>query len=1220
MDCPVCGKANPLQSRLCGHCATPLLNMCDRCHFENPPGFRFCGNCGFRIGETVPVAEPRQLKEQGTTGHITKRLRSMMPEAFAEKIAAERGREGSERREVTVLFMDLQGFTSFSERNDPEAVFERLGYYLSSFIEVIYAYEGSVDKFTGDGLMALFGVPVAHENDPERACRAALDMQRLLNTINEQLQDKSASGNELSMRIGINTGQVIAGSIGPDLRMEYTVVGDTVNVSKRLETAAQPGSILIGESTYHRVAELFEGEDKGTLELRGRQEPVHCYQLKGLHALPASHGRGRVRLPMIGRAEELNTLEETVRKSYRGMEQVILITGEAGIGKSRLLRAWQRRTALQETRVLYGASLSYRQPISYWPFITLLQNLFDIREEDSDELRWQKLENGAQELASELAPGELLPFIAHFLGLPIPDEEMAWQLQQLAPAQLRQQSYIALRVLLVTLAYQQPLVLILEDLHWADSSTLDLLSFLMGKSSKVPLTFILVTRPLEGPASERLSKMSSEVKAELTRLALAPLDEQEMELLIEAWLSPAEGEQEASGKSLTPLPAPFREYLLAQAEGNPFFLEELLEMWAAQEYLIYQHGQWELRPNLTIEESAIPPSLNALLTARLDRLPEDAHRTLQLASVIGRTFPLNLLQHLARQQIRPLPLAELLEFLEAERLIEREGPDGGSSRWRFRHPLVRDTLYQEMLRSERRDLHEVVGGSLELLFRERVSPKTGGWSGAQTQQVELIAHHYEQAEEWERALPFLRIAAEHAAARFDNETALLYAKRCLRLVEKTFVSWDTCRHLHELMGEVYLADNQFNTAEQHFRIAMETLDEAQIEDARRTAELFRKLARLNERRGDYEEALRWLNRAQSELEQDEKAQGSVELARVLNDTGWVLLRQGDLPRAQALAYESLRLLEGTEYLQDIASAYNRLVATYMVQGNWQQAEAFALKGLKLRESIGFQPGIASSCQTMATLLTYLGRWDEALQYAARMLGLGHSTSSRSTECEALILQATLYLYKGALDRALSRAETARARADELALLPLRLQAYRTLAHVHQARGELREAHLLVLRAIECAHLLGEREAEATTHTDHAAILLARGKVREGQSEARQALRLATELSIPMVVAGARRVLGACHLSLNDLAGAENHLNKAALIYGQMNLPYELARSTLLLARLRMSQNNAKDARVLCKQAARAFCVLGAVAEFKYARALVKKWVAQPPQGVVASTL
>ncbi len=331
----------------------------------------------------------------------------------------------------------------------------------------------------------------------------------------------------------------------------------------------------------------------------------------------------------------------------------------------------------------------------------------------------------------------------------------------------------------------------LEALHLADSATLDLLMFLMGKSQNIPLTFILVARPQEGPMAERLHSMATQVEGRVTHITLEALGQAEMELLISNWFAP--GRDEAQ-----PLPPELSQHLLTQAAGNPFFLEELLAMWVAHDALIKRGGRWSVRADLEPDQMTVPASLNALLTARLDHLPERARRTLQLASVIGLTFPLNLLKHVAQQHSHSLNLSETLPLLAEQGLVERQEAEGGEQ-WAFRHPLVRETIYQELLHREQRELHALVGSSLELLF-PKVGPTTdaqGESSSQAASRAELIAYHFEQAEEWKRALPYLLRAAEAAAARFDTAGVLRYGQRALKMSEHAEAAPDTQLRLNE---------------------------------------------------------------------------------------------------------------------------------------------------------------------------------------------------------------------------------------------------------------------------------------------------------------------------------------------------------------------------------------------------------------------------------------
>ncbi len=371
-------------------------------------------------------------------------------------------------------------------------------------------------------------------------------------------------------------------------------------------------------------------------------------------------------------------------------------------------------------------------------------------------------------------------------------------------------------------------------------------------------------------------------------------------------------------------------------------------------------------------------------------------------------------------------------------------------------------------------------------------------------------------------------------------------------------------------------------------------------EPQRSAALLRKLARLNEQRGDYEEAMQWLGRALALLEMDPDAADPVEHARVLNDLGWVCFKRGDLTRAQELAYQSLQLLDNSGAVQDIASAYNRLVATYSAQGMWKEAHEFAHASFKLRQQLGFQPGIISSCHTMATLLIRLGQWQEARHYAEQMLATARATSARDSECQALLLLATLDEYTGHLDEALVRGQAAQTLAEELAIRPLLQSAFHTAAQIQQARGELRTAHVLSLRALEQAHLLGVRELEAGATTLHATVLMERGRLQEALREAEQALQMVEPLGVPVTEAHAHRVVGQCAMAGHDFAQAEHHLRAAGRLFARMNLRYELAQTELLMARLLARQGSTKEARALWQRALATFRQLGAMGDLRRA--------------------
>ncbi len=446
--CPKCGHDNPPGVNVCGQCATPLAPICPHCGFENPANFKFCGNCGGKLD-----AAPARVSPPEPRTHTA----APIPAALAQKISSVGKQIEGERRNVTVLFSDISGFTTIAEKLDPEQVYDFIDGTLKAFTAEIYKHEGTLDKVLGDGIMALFGAPIAHEDDPARAVRAALGMQDALKRINADLEPRL--GISLRVRIGLHTGTVVVGNIGSDLRMEYTALGDTVNVASRLQSAAEPGTILVSRAVYEPTKPLFEFRELGAIRVKNRVEPVEIFEV-----LAPRQVAGRVRgipglsAPMIGREEEFARVRRVVddlATNRRG--RIVLVTGNAGIGKSRLTSELKGYLANKWATVLEGACLAYGQP-AYGVFLQILKSLFGIADNDPEEIAREKIERVVQDLLPGEESLQVVPYLEHLLGLRIFEKEMATRIRHLAPPQLQQQTFIAIRELLTALAQGKPLV------------------------------------------------------------------------------------------------------------------------------------------------------------------------------------------------------------------------------------------------------------------------------------------------------------------------------------------------------------------------------------------------------------------------------------------------------------------------------------------------------------------------------------------------------------------------------------------------------------------------------------------------------------------------------------------------------------------------------------------------------------------------------------------
>ncbi|HBY93068.1 MAG TPA: hypothetical protein DEP84_03735, partial [Chloroflexi bacterium] len=1129
--CPACGEVNGLALRVCRRCAAPLANVCSQCGFENPAGFKFCGNCGANL----TVLQPPAVEADPTWN----RLRTLVPEHVAQGVLAHRADHHPVRREVTVLFADFQGYTTLSEHCDPEDLYRILNRCQTAFVEAIYAHDGTIDKFTGDGLMALFGASRALENHAERACRVALAMQAAVADLSGE--EAARLGQPLRLRIGINTGEVIVGAIGAAHRADYTVIGDTVNIAARLESLADGGAVLVSQSVYTPTVALCEYATLGSVTVKGRREPVEVYQLLGLREQPGLvRGLAGLRVPLVGREREMSVLMAARDRLLAGEGQVVLLSGEAGLGKSRLTAEFRASLPPGRTRVLEGACLSYRQPISYWPFISIVRQLLEINEEDSAATINQRLVTTLSELG--LDADDVAPFVAHLLTPGFERFGDDDRLRYLAPAQLRQQLFLALRALFGAAARRQPLILIFEDLHWVDAPSLDLLLFLLEAVDEVPLMLYGISRPQEGEALGRLEQAAGALHGERrTALRLKPLAADESVTLFDALLSSPD------------VPPALTAKIRERAEGNPFYLEELIRMLIDRGVLRSDGQRWRLAPGLDPASLAeMPSSLHALLLARVDRLPADARRVLELASVIGRSFTLPLLQRLAQLEAPGVAFSPAFQRLEEAALVRRwQSPTGEGMEHVFRHVLMRDTVYGELLRERRRLLHRRVAEAIEALYKDRLEG-----------QVELLAHHYLEGQAADRALPYLIQAGQRAAARFDNAQALKFFNTAYELLDQTGATTRQRIDLFAALGDVLTLTGDYDGGQTAYERALAVIGTGGESGLHRLgADLHRRLGRTFEKRSDYDEALRWYSLALAELELEGNHAGDgVERSRIYNDLGWVFHRKGDLERSQSWAARSLELLEGTENYQDMAAAYSRLIALHSQRGDWAPASEYARRSLEIRRRIGFSAGLYATYNNLSGLSIIQGDWPAATEYAEEALALSRRMGYRAGEGASLNNLAFLQLLSGRFEECRQILANSIAIGRALNDATILLNALNNQAQLEILTGEPETALAVVEESLTMAHTAGARELEAESHWLLAEALCSAGRSAEALGAAHRAIVLAGDLDSQINLGIARRTLARCALAAGDLDEAEDQLGRSARIFDRFHHPYEQART------------------------------------------------------------
>ncbi len=604
MDCPNCHHANPTGAKFCMNCGAPLGRRCSHCQTDLPATAKFCFSCGQPITAEVVATAPSPSPET---------------EVGAAHTAAQLP---GERRLVTVMFADISGFTAMSEKLDPEQVRSLMNNCFDQLVPVVEKYGGVVDKFIGDEIMALFGAPVAHEDDPVRALRSALEIMAALKTFNAEF------GTDLGMHAGINTGLVVAGGIGSQGRQQYSVMGDTVNLAARLESASERGEIFVGPDTYAMAAPLFEFEALAPLALKGKAQPVPVYKLLDSKA-HARRLRGVAGLEsnMVGRDAELAALLRVSNAVQAGLGRMAIVSGEPGLGKTRLIGEWQA-AAHGAIQWYTGQCLSYGQGLAYHLLIDLLHAIIDVPLAAPEAETRASLRAMTDDLFGAGAP-EVYPYLGHLLSLQLEDEAQK-RVQQLDPQALQAQYLAALRRLLQVLAGRQPLGLIFEDIHWADPSSTELIIKLLPLTTTAPILFCFVTRPEPDSAGWKLVTTAREQSgSSLAEISLQTLSDDDSRQLI------------ANLLELEALPERIRGLILKRAEGNPLFVEEVIRMLIDRGAISQAEGQWTVQRE--IDRVDIPDTLQGLLLARIDRLPDDVRHTLRVAAVIGRQFSVRVL-------------------------------------------------------------------------------------------------------------------------------------------------------------------------------------------------------------------------------------------------------------------------------------------------------------------------------------------------------------------------------------------------------------------------------------------------------------------------------------------------------------------------------------------------------------------------------------------------
>jgi class 3 adenylate cyclase/tetratricopeptide (TPR) repeat protein len=1021
-----------------------------------------------------------------------------------------------ERKQVTVLFADIAGFTAFSERLDPEEVHLLMDGCFARLTEAVHRYEGTVNQYTGDGIMALFGAPIAHEDHPQRALLAALAIQEAMQAYGERLQRDRAI--DFRLRIGVNTGLVVVGRIGDNLRMDYTAQGDTTNLAARLQALAEPGTILVSEPTYRLTQGYFTFRSLGARQIKGRASAL-VFEVSGRQA-----GRSRIDIAaeygltsFVGRRRELDLLETLLAKAKGGHGQIVGLVGEAGVGKSRLLLEFRRLLQGEHVTYLEGRCLSYGQSILYLPLVDILKQYFAI-ENDSDQRIKERVIDGVEQVGLDAAA--IAPYLSSLL-LGRMDDEM---LQEVAPEVRRKQTFEALRALLLASSRSQPLVLVIEDLHWLDQPSEAFLTFFGESLGAAPLMLLVTYRP---GYQHRWVERSY-----YSRVTLQPLSEAESGTLIASVLGVAE------------IPRDLRELISRKGEGNPLYLEEITRSFLEREIIQREGTGYRLRRALTPND--VPETIQDIIVSRLDRLSEHQKRTIQTAAVIGREFAVRLLRHIADIQEQ---LDDCLSELKNLELIYEKNvfPD---LEYIFKHVLTQEAAYNSLLSTRRTRLHTAIGLAIEELHQERLAER-----------YEELAHHFTQGEAWEKAFHYLTRSGDKARQAYANHEAIAFYTQGIEVSRGITPALDEAQLLpvYEGRGLVCMLQTRYDEAIADFQIMRQlarTSGNPQKEGESLGHLAFVHWAKFSEDQLPFVEQY-----AQEAMQLFQQTRDQKILARSLTSLGLVHQWRGNLQEADRKLEESLQISRREGYKDSLAQNLLWLSAHAYWQGNSQRAIPLGQESWAVARDIhdGFSEliSLAFLCleywsagnyaqalhvlhegmtkakerdnkfilgrltNTLGWFHSEFGDISRAVEYDHASMELGRTSGVSNVEISALINLGLDYLALGQYARASSYLEPTLERVERGASGAHR---WRWKVRLLTGLAELAyttEAYEQALRYVED----GLREAQATSSQKYVAkgwglrgkILTALGHGEAAGAELQRALALAEQLQSPALL-------------------------------------------------------------------------------------------------------
>jgi class 3 adenylate cyclase/tetratricopeptide (TPR) repeat protein len=1118
--CPLCQQENHSLAKFCEQCAAPLPQTCSHCGAQVSPTVSLCSECAHPVGRSG-IAEPRSVWPAAYT-----------PKHLAEKILTSRSALEGERKQVTVLFADVVGFSTLSARCDPEAVHTIMDGCFELLTRDVHRYEGTINQFTGDGIMALFGAPITHEDHAIRALEAALAIQADLAEYGDTVRRRF--GLPFQMRIGVNTGTVVVGRIGDNLRMDYTAQGDTTNFAARLQQMAPPGAIWVGDPSYRLARAAFEWRPVGPIMVKGRETPASTHELVGRRPLRSRFDvqaqRGLTRF--VGRDLEFKQLLSCWTRAKQGQGQVVCVVGEAGLGKSRLIHEFKDRLSREGDLYLEGSCFAYGERVSYLPFIEVVKMLCGLEGLSQEGEAKRRIDGRVAALA--LDPAAVTPYLQNLLAFTVDDPSF----EKLPSHLIRERTVAALNALLLAAAVECPLALIIEDAHWTDKATEEVVAALVEAMAAEPLLVMLVYRPeyLHAWTTTAyhtyiaLSQLPSASTAEMVR---AILDKPYASRLPLARLTREESTalaQEILGTAT--IPAALERLIGDTTDGNPFFVEELTLSLLESGELVREDGGYAMaRP---AEALRLPTTVQGVLLARIDRLDDDLKQLLQVAAVIGRVFSAPVLAEMAAHR---LDLEDMLLRLEELELIYPTTL-APPREYSFKHVLTQQAVYDALLRAKREVLHERVGRALETVYGDQLEAFS-----------EMLAYHYGRSPNADKAVEYLDRANQKACRLNAMAEAKAHFVEAMRLLDALpDIAANRRRRVTLLVKQALVFLRLFQVVEHYADLTRFEPVAAGLGDPSLLGAYYGSMAQYEYGLGRFRQAIDTATRAARLCEEAGNAEGEAFADMVL---GWSYFHTGE--------YDQILALEpGVERARE-----NRL--------------NFSSPTLSL--------------STMSLTCSVLGQFGRATEFAEKELRIAEEFSDRSMTSQALWVMAWPYIFQGDSRRALEMAE----RSVDVAPTPAdRSWAETTLAAAHCRAGNADQAVGILTRLLPAWRAAGYIPNEGFTPFLGEAYWRA-GEYEKGRAVLEELLRIIEPCGMRVVAAGAHRILGEIAAKTDPLRAA-SHFDRSIAVLLEIKAEPELALAYAGYGRLHKQLRRITEARDCLTRALEIFERLGTLHE------------------------